>query len=227
MEYLLRHNGALDFPVYPGHPMTLAVQIARAFESLEAAHAWTGDCPAALASGDVAGAGGSVYSALQALDKLRAGVPLDDVLTWADGCREYPYRAEWPEACAQARRYLASTDLLAWTRAAIARAGEKEGMSKHTPGPWCEFAESGDWWIQQADADGSPVGDPICGTTGTDGADVLLICAAPDLLAACEAYVAAHKLKNAAEYVRALDAVNQQIRAAIARARGEGGQDVI
>lgn len=118
MEFLLSDadNDRPDIPVYPGHPITLAVQIARAFPTLAAAHASTGDCPAALASSDVSGAGGSVYAALQALDKLAAGVSLDAVLAWADGCREYPYRADWPAACAQARRYLASTDLLAWVR---------------------------------------------------------------------------------------------------------------
>ena len=124
MEYLLRHNGALDFPVYPGHPITLAVQIAHAFPTLAAAHARTGSCPAALASGDVAGAGGNVYSALQALDKLAAGVALDDVLVWADGCREYPFRETWPDACEQARRYLASTDLLAWVRQDVLTAND-------------------------------------------------------------------------------------------------------
>lgn len=117
MEYLLRDNDVLDFPVYPGHPITIAVQIAHAFPTLAAARASTGDCPAALASGDVSGAGGAVYSALQALGKLAAGAALEDVLKWSDACAyEHPYRATWPAACEQARRYLADTDLVAWVR---------------------------------------------------------------------------------------------------------------
>lgn len=28
--------------------------------------------------------------------------------------------------------------------------------------PWGEFCESGDWWIQQKDDDGSPDGESIC-----------------------------------------------------------------
>jgi hypothetical protein len=117
MEYLLRtEDGRLDFPVYPGHPITLAVQIARAFPSLVAAHERTPyGWPAALSSDAVSGAGGNVYTALMALDKLAKGEGIEAVLSWADGCREYPYRADWPEACAQARRYLADTDLVSWS----------------------------------------------------------------------------------------------------------------
>lgn len=31
----------------------------------------------------------------------------------------------------------------------------------HTPTPWSEFAESGDWWIQQCDAEGNPAGATV------------------------------------------------------------------
>lgn len=107
-----------DIPYYPGHPITLAVQIARAFPTFAAAratspHGW----PEALSSDKVDGAGGNVYTALMVLDKLRKGENLDAVLAWADGCREYPYRDEWPAACEQARRYLATIDLVAWVAA--------------------------------------------------------------------------------------------------------------
>jgi len=103
----------LDLPIYPGHPMTLAVQIAEAFPTLEAAHARDGDYPAALGSSKVDGAGGYVYCALEALDRLRRGESLDAVLAWADAHSEPVYRAEWPAACEQARRYLARIDLRA------------------------------------------------------------------------------------------------------------------
>lgn len=105
-----------DIPYYPGHPITLAVQIARAFPNLDTASARGYAAPAALEHDAVSGAGGNVYTALQALDKLRKGEPLETVLEWADGCREYPYRSEWPAACEQARRYLATIDLVEWVR---------------------------------------------------------------------------------------------------------------
>jgi hypothetical protein len=106
-----------DIPYYPGHPITLAVQIAQAFPTLAEAHARTefGWC-AALSCNKVHGAGGSVYSALQALDKLRNGERLEAVVAWADGCREWPYREDWPAACVQARRYLERLDLVAYAR---------------------------------------------------------------------------------------------------------------
>jgi len=102
-----------DIPYYPGHPITLACQIAQAFPTLAAAHEATPHgWPAALSCGTVDGAGGNVYTALTALDKLHKGERLEDVLLWADGCREYPYRADWPAACVQARRWLARVDLV-------------------------------------------------------------------------------------------------------------------
>ena len=42
-------------------------------------------------------------------------VCMDAVLASADSCSEP--RADWPAACAQARRYLASVDLAAWVAA--------------------------------------------------------------------------------------------------------------
>ena len=33
--------------------------------------------------------------------------------------------------------------------------------------PWGEFCESGDWWIQQCDAEWSPIGESIC-NSGTE-----------------------------------------------------------
>lgn len=56
----------------------------------------------------------------------------------------------------------------------------------HTPGPWVECAESGDWWIQNVVENNPEAEVIICGTNDMDAADVALICAAPDLLAACQ-----------------------------------------
>lgn len=118
MEYLLRTaDGRLDFPVYPGHAITIAVQIAKAFPNYEAAAQRGHEYAAALESSDVSGAGGNVYAALFALKRLRGGESLESVLALADASVEHAYRDKWPAACEQARRYLATVDLIAWVRA--------------------------------------------------------------------------------------------------------------
>jgi hypothetical protein len=35
-------------------------------------------------------------------------------------------------------------------------------LSRVPAPPWGEFCESGDWWIQQQDAEGEPIGETIC-----------------------------------------------------------------
>lgn len=71
-------------------------------------------------------------------------------------------------------------------------------LSAATPGPWGEFAESGDWWVEHSDADGNPTGGFVCksDTAGNDATwekqeDIDLMIAAvnalPALLAVAEA----------------------------------------
>jgi hypothetical protein len=114
-----------DRPVYPGHPITLACQIATTFPDLEAAgHPTRWGWPAALSSGQVSGAGSSVYLGLNVLRMLRDGHPLDEVLAWADDM--WLAGSRWNDAgylaseaavgIEQARRYLAATSLLQWVR---------------------------------------------------------------------------------------------------------------
>ena len=90
-------------------------------------------------------------------------------------------------------------------------------MSKHTPGPWIALRErtAGTFFNSYAIMQR----DEIIAHTTTDigaktEADARLIAAAPDLLAACEALVAGweHNLTEPMALVRA----------AIAKARGEG-----
>lgn len=70
-----------------------------------------------------------------------------------------------------------------------------------TPGPWAEFAESGEWWIQRCDDDRNPVGDEvICWSNRTKEADVALICAAPDLYAACQLALNAFERRDAIDW---------------------------
>lgn len=90
----------------------------------------------------------------------------------------------------------------------------------HTPGPWSEFAESGDYWIAQVVEDGMP-GKVVCDdSAGISGGDTNLICAAPELLAALieiEVYhVEQNRIKGREEsHSRTL----RIARAAIAKAR--------
>lgn len=84
----------------------------------------------------------------------------------------------------------------------------------HTPGPWSEFAESGDYWIAQVVEDGMP-GAVVCDSVGISGSDTSLICAAPELLDALE------RLVHMAE-CNTTPGPNTmaQARAAIAKAKG-------
>lgn len=55
-------------PVYPGHPVTIGVQIMRCYPSLTTARSMVGrKHPAAIADGRIAGAVGNVYAALRFL----------------------------------------------------------------------------------------------------------------------------------------------------------------
>ena len=70
--------------VYPGHAVTLAWLITHAFPNLEAAEAKGRVFPAALASGEIPGAGGNVREALDFLRLLRDGTPWEFALRWAN-----------------------------------------------------------------------------------------------------------------------------------------------
>jgi hypothetical protein len=45
--------------------------------------------------------------------------------------------------------------------------------------PWCEFAESGGWWIQQRGNEGDPLGEPICVSDDMPPGLVAFLVAAP------------------------------------------------
>ncbi len=100
----------------------------------------------------------------------------------------------------------------------------------HTPGPWHTIpANTGEKATDiLACPDGDPEGRLVCAvhdTADTEGeANARLICAAPALLAACESLVAAHdayRADDAGVSDDVLDAIMAQIRAAVARAKGE------
>ena len=91
-------------------------------------------------------------------------------------------------------------------------------MDEFTPGPW----RDDDGTIVAGDG---PINIAYTRTViaereAEQRANARLIAAAPDLLAACEAYVAADQMKDPGAYLRALDALSIQMRTAIAKARG-------
>ena len=94
----------------------------------------------------------------------------------------------------------------------------------HTPTPWSEFAESGDWWIQQCDADGSPVGETVVSNANDmSAADMLFIvraCNAHDALVSTLKAVEAHHVEQ--NRIKGRDEANSTtlrlIRAALAKA---------
>jgi hypothetical protein len=99
--------------VYPGHQITLAYLITRAFPTFESAFVkskddgW-GSYPAALGSSLIPGAGSCVHAALSLLVKLRKGTPIEQAFKEADDTWErvdsqmtaYPKR--WKEGQEQA-----------------------------------------------------------------------------------------------------------------------------
>jgi hypothetical protein len=60
----------------------------------------------------------------------------------------------------------------------------KERLAAADEGPWSDFCESGDWWIQQCSADGDPIGATICDANDMSTSNMNLIAHAPADLAA-------------------------------------------
>lgn len=77
-------NGS--WPVYPGHPLTVAWFIVNKYPSFDVANA---TCPGhqfsnALGDNDIPGAGCAVTTAMHFLKKLVDGEPWEKVVAWAD-----------------------------------------------------------------------------------------------------------------------------------------------
>ncbi len=75
-----------EWPVYPGHPVTIAYCIVSAFPTYEDAFKKIdGGYPAALINCNVPGGGSSIHRALDMLRFLRSDtVTVDAILAWAD-----------------------------------------------------------------------------------------------------------------------------------------------
>lgn len=50
-----------------------------------------------------------------------------------------------------------------------------------SPRPWSDFCESGDWWVESCDPDGSPAGDFVMGANNIRGANLAYIIWAANL----------------------------------------------
>jgi hypothetical protein len=97
-------------------------------------------------------------------------------------------------------------------------------MSEHTPGPWERGNNEGFWGQNcciEADTEIGPVVvcDFVHSSAVEEDANAALIAAAPDLLAACQAFVDWWEQEGQGE--RALRGALAAARAAIARAGGE------
>lgn len=60
----------------------------------------------------------------------------------------------------------------------------RQRLSNATPGPWSDFCESGQWWIQQKGPDGDPTGEVICIADDISADDMIFIANAPADIAA-------------------------------------------
>lgn len=79
-----------DYPVYPGHPLTVAWQIMAAFpgpsEALATVTTGGLNCPEAVADSRISGAGGEVHRGCDLLRKAQQGIPANELIAWADEC---------------------------------------------------------------------------------------------------------------------------------------------
>jgi hypothetical protein len=90
-------------------------------------------------------------------------------------------------------------------------------LAAATPGPWQEFCESGDWWVEQSDGEYTGTGRIVGGSPlGWAQADLDLAISAPaDLAALLRVARAAHRIASNPDAVawaileRALMALNE------------------
>ncbi|WP_413460460.1 hypothetical protein [Herbaspirillum huttiense] len=77
-----------QYPVYPGHPLTIAWEIMTVFpkaeDALKTLRTEQLNCPAAVADERITGGGGEVYAACDLLRRAIAGEPAEVLLEWAD-----------------------------------------------------------------------------------------------------------------------------------------------
>jgi hypothetical protein len=77
-----------EYPVYPGHPLTIAWEIMTVFRSpVEALKTVTTNglnCPEAVADSRISGGGGEVHRACDLLRRAQQGVSASELIEWAD-----------------------------------------------------------------------------------------------------------------------------------------------
>lgn len=82
------HTATGEYPIYPGHPITVAWQIIKTFASPSEALTidTTGglNCPAAVSDNRISGAGGEVHRACELLRRAKNGASAEELMAWAD-----------------------------------------------------------------------------------------------------------------------------------------------
>jgi len=76
------------WPVYPGHPLTVAWEIMAVFakpsDALQVVRAGSLNCPEAVADNRISGGGGEVYRGCDLLRRAQQGEAAEDLIAWAD-----------------------------------------------------------------------------------------------------------------------------------------------
>lgn len=77
-----------EWPVYPGHPLTVAWEIMSVFpshvEALRITTASGPNCPEAVADNRISGGGGEVHRACDLIRLAQQGAGADELIEWAD-----------------------------------------------------------------------------------------------------------------------------------------------
>lgn len=77
-----------SWPVYPGHPLTVAWEIMSVFQcpddALRTVTTGTLNCPAAVADNRIVGGGGEVYRGCDLLRSAVNGASASELIEWAD-----------------------------------------------------------------------------------------------------------------------------------------------
>lgn len=77
-----------NWPVYPGHPLTVAWEIMSVFQcpddALRTVTTGTLNCPEAVADNRISGGGGEVYRGCDLLRRAMNGAPTGELIEWAD-----------------------------------------------------------------------------------------------------------------------------------------------
>lgn len=79
-----------EYPVYPGHPLTVAWEIMSVFptpsDALKTDTTHGLNCPFAVSDNRISGGGGEVHRACELLRRAQQGATSKELVDWADEC---------------------------------------------------------------------------------------------------------------------------------------------